>query len=340
MNPFQRVMATVMGESVDRRPIAPVLSLYGAHLTNCPLENYYTHSDAYVAGQCAAYETFQPDVIFGPFCVPIEGLPFGSQIKYYDNLPPNLVKPALRGSSQTFDYSVEQLLEHPAIKYLEESVNQLQKSIGGEVPIVPILLSPLDLPVMMMGIENWLQGLLFEEECAKAVLELTVPYFVERCNRLFDMGVPFVVISGIFVNPSILTRDIVESTAKPILTEAFSQLNGPVILHSGGAPLVPFLDLLNRLPKVAGFVINPDEDFLQARQKVGPQPVLDGNIDGPNLHLHTAEDIYKQCTALLEQTNNDPHVLLGTSGADIRPETPIENIQAMLQAAKDFGGNE
>ena len=40
MNSMERIQATLAGKPLDRRAIAPVLGLYGARLTNCPLERY------------------------------------------------------------------------------------------------------------------------------------------------------------------------------------------------------------------------------------------------------------------------------------------------------------
>ena len=61
MNSMERIQAALAGKPVDRRAIAPVLGLYGARLTNCPLDQYYTDPAAYARGQSAVRETFQPD---------------------------------------------------------------------------------------------------------------------------------------------------------------------------------------------------------------------------------------------------------------------------------------
>ena len=63
MNGFDRIQATIEGRPLDRRAFIPVLSLYGARLTDCPLEQYFSDPKAYTEGQIAVYREFEPDII-------------------------------------------------------------------------------------------------------------------------------------------------------------------------------------------------------------------------------------------------------------------------------------
>jgi uroporphyrinogen decarboxylase len=224
------------------------------------------------------------------------------------------------------------------VDYIEDCISGLIQQLGTQVPVAPLVPSPIDMPLMMLGMEKWLHTFLFEPRKTQQILALTTPYFIQRCNRLFAMGAPFLVTSGIFTNPGVLTRELVQSTAIPFIQKAFSQLDGPVILHSGGKKIAPFLDLLAALPQVAGFVLSSGEDMRHARNKVGEDPVLAGNIDGPTLHQLSAEAIYTRSLALLDEVEEDSRCILCTSGADIRMETSVENIHALLRAAQDHGG--
>ena len=69
MKSLDRYRATLAGKPLEHCIVAPVLSLYGARLTGCPLERYYTEADAYARGQAAIYATLQPDILFAPFAL-------------------------------------------------------------------------------------------------------------------------------------------------------------------------------------------------------------------------------------------------------------------------------
>ena len=168
------------------------------------------------------------------------------------------------------------------------------------------------------------------------MLEIVVPYFVCWANALLAEGAALVIVPVAFANPTIVTREMAAQIAVPVLREAYSQVDGPLVLHSAGAPLSPFLDLLAGLPNVVGFVLNHGDSFAEARARVGSQPMLLGNIDGPTLHAREPDEIAAECRKVLLDRRDDPRFILGTSAADIGFDTPVENIRAVRRAAQAF----
>ena len=100
MNSRERIQATLMGKPVDRRPFVPVLSLYGAKLTDCPLKQYYSDAAAYARGQAAARELFEPDALCTPFAYGLIGEAFGSSLHYFEDMAPNVRRPAISSLKQ------------------------------------------------------------------------------------------------------------------------------------------------------------------------------------------------------------------------------------------------
>ena len=139
-----------------------------------------------------------------------------------------------------------------------------------------------------------------------------------------------------FSNPEIVTEKILKEVAIPVYQEAFNQINGPMVIHHGGARIQPFLVHYNSLPNLVAFVIDSRDSFHEARQKVGPERLLLGNIDGPTMLKKDPESIYNECTNLLTDRCNDQHFIMATSNADVAYDTPATNIHAMIQAAKDY----
>ncbi len=340
MNGRERVLAALEGRPVDRRPVSLVLSLHGAKLTECPLQEYYTNSTAYVRGQSAALETYRPDVLFGPFSLPMEASAFGCQVRYFENQAPNVVQPALSSAAEIDQLVVPDIDGHPRLAFFREAIRQLAAEHGGEVPIAAVASNPVDLPALLLGIEEWLNTLLFDEDLAKRMLDVSVGHAVRWIRALFSEGADFVVVPAGFVNPTIVSRQIAERITVPAMREALSEVDGPIIVHSGGAPLAKHLDLLGGLPNVVAFVLNGQDSFAEARDNVGPQPTLLGNIDGPTLFQQKREDIRANCLEALQDRQDDPHFVLGTSAADIGFDTPPENIHAIREAADAFASGD
>ncbi len=208
---------------------------------------------------------------------------FGSKVRYFDNQAPNLLSPAISSPNEISRLEISDIDNHPRVAYFHEAIRLMVAEHGHDVPVAAIALNPADLPVMILSIDGWLQTLLFDKPAAKKMLEITIPYFVRRINAFLSAGAAFVVMPAAFVNPSVVTRDIALEITIPALREAFSQVNGPLVIHSGGARLLPFLDLFTDLPNVAGFVVSGGENLAEARSRIGSKPALLGNIEGPTL---------------------------------------------------------
>jgi uroporphyrinogen decarboxylase len=337
MNSRERIQATLAGKPLDRRAIAPVLGLYGARLTNCPLEQYYTDPASYAAGQSAVRHTFQPDVLCAPLAFASIGAAFGGELVFLDTESPNLRRPAVQSVEQWDSLVPPDPDVHPRLLYFRDAIRLMAAEYRGEVPIAMVIPIPADIPAVVMGLEPWLETVLFDPAGARRVMDKILPFYVRLVNGFFAAGATFVVMPCGFASPAIVTREIVTTFTRPILAQALTQLCGPVVLHNVGAPILAHLDLLTGLPSVAAYIVDQRDDLAQARRVVGPDSVLFGGLDCANLGRMTAAEVEDRCRAILEERRQDARFVLGTSGPDVAWNTPPENIHAMRKAAESFG---
>lgn len=333
----ERVAAALQGLPTDRRAVAPVLSLYGARLTGYAARDYYTDPEAYVLGQTAVWNLLQPDVLFAPFCLAIEGAAFGGREHFLDRHPPNLAEFAISGPEQLSSLEVPDPATHPRLLYVRHALRLLRRRYGTDAMLCATCLSPLDSPALVMGLENWLQTILFDTAGQRAVLERTVPFFVAWANALLADGADFLALPLAFCNPAVVTADWVRRVARPVLHEAFAQVQGALVIHHTGAPLGPFLPLLKGLPNVVGFALDAGDSLAEARTVLGPGPLLLGNLAGPPLLHQTPQQVAERCREILEETWGDRCFVLATSGADVAFDTPPANLLALHEAAVAWG---
>jgi len=337
MNSIERIQATLAGKPVDRRAFAPVLGLYGARLTNCPLEQYYTNPSAYANGQSAVRETFQPDVLCAPLAFASIGAAFGGEIVFLDTEPPNLRRPSVQSVEQWNSFVTPDPDTHPRLLYFRDVIRIMASEHRGEVPIAMVIPIPTDIPDVVMGLETWLDIVLFDPDGAQRVMDKVIPFYVDLVNSFFADGATFVVMPCGFASPWVVTREVVTNFTRPILEKVLAQLRGPVVLHNVGAPILAHLDLLTGLPSVVAFIVDQRDDLAQARRVVGPDSVLFGGLDCTNVGGMTAAEVEDRCRAILEERRLDARFVLGTSGPDVAWGTPPENIHAMRKAVESFG---
>lgn len=338
MNSRERIGAVLTGTKPDRPGFAMTLSLYGARLTDCPLPQYFSDPTRYVEGQVAVHETISPDVLFGPFAFAHLGAAFGGEIKEFADQAPNIRRPACSTAKELEEKEAPDPETDEYLLYHTRAVRELADSFGKDTPVAAILPFPIDLPALILGMDGWMETVLFDPEGTEAVIEYIMPFFVDFANRMYAEGADFIVTPCAFSSPAVVTRAIATSFARPVLEETIRQLKGPVVLHHGGAPVLANLDLMTGIPSVIGYVMDAKDDLTKARVIVGPDPVLFSGPDNLSVPALSSGEVKNWCLKVLLDRREDPHFLLCNSGPDIPLHTPLENILAFQEAALSFAG--
>ena len=289
MNSLERVLAALHNRPSDRPAFFINASLYGARLTGAPLEDHFTRAEVYAEGQMAVRETFAPDLLISPFFVSSIGEAFGSSWSARSSQAPNIVEFAGRSAEDLLRLPLPEVDSHPRLLYLREIIRILAGRYSGEVPVFGVLVSPADIPPLVIGLEAWLDALLFRPEVARALLDRLTPFFLELGKAMLGDGATGLALTCNLANRAIVTDESAETLTLPNLAKALPELPGPVILHHGGCPLVNQLRRFKGLPNVVAYVLDAGEDLGAAREFLGPGPVVMGNLDGPGL-LHRRPD--------------------------------------------------
>lgn len=334
MNSRDRIVATLTGAPFDRRAFIPGLSLYGARLTGCSLERYYCDPLAYVAGQTAVREVFSPDVLFAPFVFAKIAAAFGCQMRAVPESAPNIWRAAISSVAELDLLCIPDLDTSPDLAYFCDTVQRMVTQHGSTLPIAVALPSPTDLPALILGMDTWMETVLFDRDNAWRVVDLIGTFIVRFANRMFELGADFAVMPCAFGSPALVTREVAEMFSKPVLVQTLAQFAGPVIFHHGGAQILPFLDLFVDLPRLAGVAIDHLDDLARSRATLGPDLTLLGGVFGPGLAALNSAEIETLCLNILANRCTDPHFILCTSGPDIPYHTPPENILALRAAVE------
>ncbi len=336
MIPIERVVSRLQGQPSDRIPFVPVTTLYGAALANIPLDKYYCNAEFYAKGQQAVVDNIEPDILFGPFTLAFEAEAFGAQLAHFSNNVPNIKTPAISDYSQIKHLELPNIEKHAGLNFIIESVRELSSHYKNQIPVAAILSSPTELPALIMGIENWIDTLLFHPDEAQHMLKITRQFFIQLADKFHRAGATAMVTMANFCNPTIVTQHIAAKQLIPVLQNTYNEAKLPVFVHHGGARLLPFLELFNNLPNVAGFVVDPRDSLADTRNLIGEQAALMGKLNSSMLPKVSASIVEKWTNEILEESNNDPRFFFATSNADIPLNTPLENLKAIVKTIRKF----
>ena len=338
MTSMERVMAVLQGSPVDRRAFTLLLSLYGAKLTGCNVHEYYTIPDNYLQGQIAVAEKCKTDILFTPFALSLEAQAFGSEVTYMEKNPPVIRKQFVRNLNEVDHIMDPDSLRSPSIGYLLDSSRMMVDHFGKTIPVCGILTSPMDLPFIIMGVENWLELLLFQKETAEKILSKMADHFVSVANSMFDAGIAFIGIPMMFSNPEFVFEKMIVEYIVPALSKIFRQVKGPLVFHHGSMRISRYLQYYTSLPNVAGFLIDHRDDFSSAREIVGKDTLLLGNLDAPRLGRMPTMVVLDRTRKILDTIKSDHHVIFATSAADVAWDTPLETITGIYELMEQSDG--
>jgi uroporphyrinogen decarboxylase len=336
MSSKERIVAALEGTLQPRTPYTLTLSLYGAKLIDCALDEYYRNPQCYAEGQEAVHDLCSPDILFSPFAACMEAEAFGSELKFLPKAPPNIRKPAVHSADDFLGLSMPDVDNHPSLLYLRESVRCLAERFNGQIPICGVLTAPVDLPAIVMGIDMWIETLVYAPEKAAKIIDRIKKYFIRMANALFEDGADFICLPTMFSNPQILYPQLIDTLILPALNETFKEVNGAIIFHHGGNPLVPYLDRYLSLSNVAGFAVDHRDSLDEAREVLGSDRLLLGNICGPTLSRTPVGKVLEKVDFILDNRKGDPHFVFSTSAADIPWDTPPELLKGIAQKICEY----
>jgi uroporphyrinogen decarboxylase len=229
--------------------------------------------------------------------------------------------------------------EQAGLRYLRTSARRLADHFKGTVPFCGVLTSPLDLPAIIMGVEGWLELLLFDRQKTSAMIALMADYFVNMANDMFAGGIAFLAMPMMFTNPQLVFEKTIDGVVVPALAEMFARLKGSIVFHHGGNRLAPYLHHYRALPNVAGFVLDSRDDFETAHKIVGQNVLLLGNLDGPCLGKLSPQRAIEMARTILHSRKKDKHFIFASTAADVAWDTPLETITGIQALMVSYGAD-
>jgi uroporphyrinogen decarboxylase len=336
VNSYQRVMGTLMGQPVDRLPVFAVLGAYGAKLTGVDLRTLYSDASAYVAGQEAVQSAYGFDLVMTPFVYTALSEAFGGETAWSDTQAPNMKRPGIRSAAEVLLAPLPDPQRTGKLPTLLDATRRLADLYKEQAPVIGVLPGPGIMPSLIIGMEQWMETVLFDQELARKLIDHIAPFFVSWANALLAAGADCLVVTEGMASAEIAPRTLFAEQILPHLKTTFTQINGPKVLHHTGGRINHALDLLPGLDGLVGVVVGSKDDLTEARRLIGPDLNLIGNLDNLSFPSVSADKISEMSLSCIRTAAPSGHYILANSGADIPLTTPPDNLRAMLYAANKY----
>lgn len=263
----------------------------------------------------------------------VEAEAFGAKIKISNDEVPTVVERLVVDADSINALAIPKLGSGRTLEYLKAA--RLAKENIKDRPVFGGIIGPYSLAGRLFDITEIMMYVLIDPDSAHELLKKATAFLKEYASAFKEAGANGIVIAE--PAAGLLSADMCTEFSSGYVKEIVESVqdeNFIVILHNCGNT-VELVDSMLSTQAVAYHFGNA-VDMLNILPQMPPTVIAMGNLDPVGVFKQsTARAAYEKTFNLLEKTKNYPNFML-SSGCDIPPGCPEENINAFFQASVDF----
>jgi len=338
MNSRERVLAVLDGCKPDMIPIFPKISF--ANTIVCDdmrVIDYMTDPECMARACISAYKRFGWDAVALHTDIGSEGMALGSVYTRPENSPSEIKKFLLESIEDYEMVKVPDPRNVEPMKTVIRATELVSQQIGKEAYITAWTNGPLNVASQVVRLDELLVGLITDPETVHELLSRCTDVAIAYARELIKSGAEAIAYGHATASSTVISRAHYEEFALPYekkLVEAIHREGAKAITHICGN-IKPIIDLI---VQNGADVIDFDHicSIKELREKAGPDVVFRGNINPTLLAMGTPDQIKQKVKELMEQLDGNSNFIL-CSGCEVALNTPLENLEAFVQAGREFG---
>ncbi len=339
MNSYERVMAAIRGEQPDRVPVIPAAREWSIRQAGFTFGQVLEAPEKYVYSQFYCVKEYKYDAVWDLFAIHAESEALGSRLAIAEDTPPSVIEPIVQDyAADLHRLRLPNPYEDGRLPQMLTIIRRLKELCEDRIPVLGYCQAPFRHAAMLRGLEQVLRDTRKAPEQLKELLEISLTGLIHWGIAVAEAGADIICISDPTVSQDVMSRDTWLEFGFPYisrLVNALKKTGKPLKLHVCG-------DTTDRLETFAdaGFHIlslDTKVDFEKAREKVGDRVCLMGNVcPSTTLLFGTPQDVENDSKKVIQQAGRDGRFIL-SSGCMLSPDTPGENIHAMVKAVDTYG---
>ena len=351
MGVLDRALTAARGEEPDKVPVVlQVYSLVLKRLVGVTEYEYYQNSELQLKAKMAFQERF-PEVLnvgmgmlpeYGEFVGPLPTA-FGANLEWMSDAPPYVVNYPIK-DPEDVDRLVESGIPDPREqgvsveilsrleKFMDEFPKELQERywyVDGNIQAGAYI----EGAALTMGYDRFLIWLRLHPKTLHKWLSFATDWYLEYCKAIEEVVGKCKVLWVPDHSPSMVGERQFREFLLPYLNKVFDKYpNALKIWHNEGS-VGHMLKAVDEI-KADVWHFGPFDDPVQCKRQT--HFCLQGNLHPPWLTRNSPKDIEELCKDLILKIAEGGGFWLSTGGG-MAPDTPFENIQAILTASDTYG---
>jgi len=341
MTPMERSIALNKGEIVDRLPCNPNIANGVARIYGCKISEFNRSGKAIAEAQIASYRKFGMDGVrvFTDLYAWAETM--GAKVLYPEDNTADLLKPAIADVKDINKIKIGNPYKDGRLPVYIEAMKYLIDAIGKEVPCSGGIVGPFSNAFFLVGVEKMTKLFFRNPEAVHKLCELSLQTCIEYSKVVISLGLS-ITISEPLASCTIISPKHYEIFCLPYLKRLveFIHSQGKMcVLHICGKTekIWPYIADLAEIG-VGGFSMDNVVSLRECKETLGGKLKLMGNVDPSNImYGGTQKEVRNAVRNSVSEGYDSPKGYIIMSGCSLPVETPLKNIQAMMDTAREIG---
>lgn len=320
----------------NKKPM-PLLSFPSVSLLGVGVRELISSSELQARGMQAVANEIDSPASVSFMDLSVEAEAFGAVVRFSDDEVPTVTGRLITDEDEAEALAVPEVGSGRTGIYIEAVKKAVERIT--DRPVLAGIIGPFSLAARLLDVTEIMMDCYDDPDMVHIVLEKTTAFLIEYAKAYKAAGAAGIVmaepVSGL-LSPT-LEEEFSSPYVKKVV-DAVQDENFSVIYHNCGDNVPRMLESILSTGAAAyhfGNAVDMEEDIIK---KVPADTLVMGNIDPAGiLRMGTPEKVRAATLELLEKCAKYPNFLL-SSGCDIPPMTPWENIKAFFAAFEEYYG--
>jgi MtaA/CmuA family methyltransferase len=200
-----------------------------------------------------------------------------------------------------------------------------------DIPVIVNSPGPLTATGRILGVESLMLNMALKPSMIKLLLEKVTQFTISYTEALVDAGADIIFLPDPVASGDLISPQMFREFVFPMLKRQIDSINRPTILHICGRIMPVAKDMVETGATVLS--VDQNTNIREIRAAVGEKVIIGGNLDPVKVlekkHPEEVADAARRCC----REGGGNFILM--PGCSITPETPVANIKALIEVAKD-----
>ena len=331
MNSYERLMARLKGEPVDRVPNMCILMSFAAKYAQIPYRDFCLKPEKMVEANLKYHRDFGIDIVTVMSDPYGEAMDYGMEVDFPENDNPKVHRYLWEEEPDAASLTIHEVAETTRIKDRVRAIELYADKVKGECPIAGWVEGAIAEYCDLKDISNAMVDFAMEEEFLDEVLEKITQQAIIYIKAQVEAGADIIGVGDAacsLLGPRIYARYGFPYEKK--LVDAIHACGALAKLHICGniQPLLP------KIAELGADIVDIDwmVDFGYAAETLKGVSAVNGNFDPAAVMLSGTPEIIHDAVLHCLSVGGDNCLI--SAGCEVPRDTPLENLQAVAKTLK------